>query len=83
MAVYGDTKCVAKKPIQANNVRPLAYMKKQACEALGDMSHDSFEKYVLPEVRVIRRGRLRLIPVSELENWVARNASRTLEVEAR
>jgi hypothetical protein len=32
---------------------------------------DFFEANVAPELRLIRRGRRRLVPVSELERWVA------------
>jgi hypothetical protein len=42
------------------------------------MSVDSFERYVMADVRCVRRGRLRLFPVSELERWANENAERTL-----
>lgn len=45
----------------------------EAARALG-MSLTSFEKYVQPEVRLIRRGALRLVPLAELERWAASNA---------
>ncbi len=41
-------------------------------------SVDSFERYVQPHVRMIRRGRLRLVPVAELERWCEDNAERVL-----
>jgi hypothetical protein len=34
---------------------------------------------VQPELRLIRRGRMRLVPVKELERWVERNQARLLE----
>jgi hypothetical protein len=43
------------------------------------VSPDFLAEHVLPELRVIRRGRLVLIPVSELERWCDRSAARTLE----
>jgi hypothetical protein len=49
-----------------------------ALEALG-ISVDSFERYVQPELRLIRRGRLRLIAVKELERWLETNGARVLE----
>lgn len=58
----------------------LALSKAEAAEALG-MSVDSFERYVQDEIRLVRRGRLRLIPVVELERWLAENAGRVLEEE--
>ena len=43
-------------------------------EALG-VSVDFLEEHVLHELRVVRRGRRRLIPVRELERWLDINAS--------
>lgn len=40
------------------------------------MSLTSFKQYVLHEVRVVRRGKLVLIPVAELETWSQENATR-------
>jgi hypothetical protein len=56
----------------------LALTRPEAAAAIG-VSLDSFERYVQPELRLIRRGRLRLIPVVELERWLDRNAARVLE----
>lgn len=50
----------------------------EAADALG-MSVDSLERFVQPEVRVIRKGRLRLFPIGELERWADASAARTLE----
>ena len=58
-------------------VRPIALPKPEAAAAMG-MSTDSFERYVMPHVRCIRRGRLRLFPVSELERWADANAEQLL-----
>lgn len=57
--------------------RPVAVTKPQAAELLS-MSVDSLERYVMADVRIIRRGRLVLIPVTELEAWANDNAERTL-----
>lgn len=62
---------------QRTRVRPIAVTKPQAAAALS-MSIDSFERYVQPDLRVIRRGRLRLFTVAELERWANENAQRTL-----
>jgi hypothetical protein len=43
------------------------------------ISLDSFERYVQPELKLIRRGKLRLVPVAELERWAGENAERVLE----
>lgn len=60
------------------DIRPIALTKAEAAAALS-MSVDSFERYVQADLRVIRRGRLRLFPVAELERWANENAERTLE----
>jgi hypothetical protein len=52
--------------------------KPEAAEALS-MSVDSLERYVMPELRVVRRGRLVLIAVAELQRWLEANAARVLE----
>ena len=50
----------------------------EAARALG-VSRSFFFAQILPELSVVRRGRLRLVPVSELERWLDRNAARVLE----
>lgn len=57
---------------------PIALAKPQAAAALG-VSTDSFERYIQADVRCIRRGRLRLYPVAELERWADANAERLLD----
>jgi hypothetical protein len=56
----------------------LALTRAEAAAALG-MSLDSFERYVQTDVRMIRRGRMRLVPVRELERWLEMNAARVIE----
>lgn len=55
----------------------VALTKPEAAAALG-MSIDSFDRHVAPEIRIIRRGKLRLIPVAELVRWAAAAAERTI-----
>jgi hypothetical protein len=57
---------------------PIAVSRADAAQALG-MSLDSFERFVQPDIRIIRRGRLRLVPVSELQRWATENAERLLD----
>lgn len=56
---------------------PVAVTRETAARALG-MSVDSFERFVQPEIRLIRKGRLRLVPVVELQRWAEDNAERVL-----
>ena len=42
--------------------------------ALLSMSLDHFERHVQPYVRLVRCGRLRLVPVAELERWAREKA---------
>jgi excisionase family DNA binding protein len=55
----------------------LALSKTEAADALG-VSVDFLEEHVLHELKVVRRGRRRLIPLSELQRWIDSNAHRTL-----
>ena len=45
----------------------------EAAAAIG-ASRDWFEEHVLADVRIVRRGRKRLVPVRELERWIEENA---------
>jgi hypothetical protein len=56
----------------------LALTKREAAGALG-MSVDSFERHVQPELRVVRRGKLRLFALSEIERWLRDNGAKTIE----
>ena len=58
--------------------RRLAMNRREAARALG-MSINSFERHVQPELRIVRRGKLRLIPVREIERWLEENAELVLE----
>jgi excisionase family DNA binding protein len=66
---------------EIGRVPRVALTRAEAASALG-ISVDSFERYVQPEIRHIRRGRLRLVPVRELERWLDSNAARVLEEDS-
>lgn len=53
----------------------LAVSPLEAADLLG-VSRSYFYEEIYDELRVVRRGRKRLIPVSELHAWLDRNASR-------
>lgn len=70
------------RPTASANVRQpdapgrLAMTRAEAARALG-VSINSFERHVQPELRIVRRGKLRLIPVREIERWLEENAEST------
>jgi len=46
-----------------------------ACLGVGP---DFFNQEIRPELRVIRRGSKRLVPITELQRWAEANAERVL-----
>jgi hypothetical protein len=61
----------------STSIPRIALTPPEAAAAIG-VGPDFFDANVAPELRLIRRGRKRLVPVSELERWTAENASRAL-----
>jgi hypothetical protein len=59
----------------------LTLTKAEAAHALG-VSDDHLCRHVLPDLRVIRSGRLVLIPIRELERWCDENAAYPLGAAA-
>jgi hypothetical protein len=55
----------------------IALTPSEASAAIG-VGPDFFDANVAPELRIVRRGRKRLVPVSELERWMAENAEQVL-----
>ena len=55
----------------------LALTREEAAAAIG-MGLDSFERHVQPSIRLVRLGRMRLVPIRELERWLEDNAEHTL-----
>jgi hypothetical protein len=66
----------------ATTVPRIALTPPEAAAAIG-VGPDFFDAYVAPQLRLVRRGRKRLVPVSELERWVAESASRPVSEELR
>jgi hypothetical protein len=55
----------------------VALTRAEAAASLG-IGLDSFERHVQPSIRMIRRGRLRLVPIAELERWARDEAEAVL-----
>jgi hypothetical protein len=66
------------EPIETAPVPRIALTREEAAASLGMKSVDSFERYVQPHISMIRRGRLRLVPVAELERWAMDSAERAI-----
>ena len=56
----------------------VALTREEAAHALG-MSLDSFERHVQPTLRLVRLGRMRLVPIHGLERWLDDHAERPLD----
>ena len=57
----------------------LALSVEEACAALG-VSWDFWQEHVAAELRIVRRGRRKLIAVAELERWLDEAGERVLPV---
>ena len=58
----------------ATSIPRIALTPAEAAAAIG-VGPDFFDENVAPELRLIRRGRKRLVPVSELERWAMESAA--------
>jgi excisionase family DNA binding protein len=58
---------------EAARIPRLSLSKREAAEALG-VSVDFFDEHIAHELRMVRLGRRRLIPVRELERWLDQHA---------
>jgi excisionase family DNA binding protein len=56
----------------------LALSPEEAAESLG-MSRSHFYEHVFGDLRIVRVGQRRLVPVVELERWLDREAAKVLE----
>lgn len=65
------------RPLSAPVPR-LALNVKEACAALG-VSWDVWKAHIEPDVRLVRVGTRKLVPVSEIQRWLDANAATVLE----
>ena len=63
--------------VEASPAPRLALNVREAAAALG-VSWDTFHENVEPDLRIVRVGSRKLIPVTELQRWLDDNAERTL-----
>jgi hypothetical protein len=66
---------------RAHEAPRLALRPEEAAESLG-VSRDYSDAHIAPELRFVRRSRLKLFPIVELEGWLYREAARALEGSA-
>lgn len=64
----------------AVSIPRIALTPPEAAAAIG-VGPDYFDEHVAPYLRLIRRGRKRLVPVTELERWAAESAGRPVAEE--
>ena len=60
-----------------DRTQPLAVRPIEAAQLLG-CSRNHFDRAIKPYIPVVRTGRLVLVPVIELERWLAREAASLL-----
>jgi excisionase family DNA binding protein len=65
-------------PAQKTAILPRLSVNIDEAAAMLGVSRDFFDEHVRHELRIVRRGRLKLVPVVELERWLDRSASRVL-----
>lgn len=56
----------------------VALTREEAAKALG-VGLTTFKEQIQPELRIVRRGKLRIIAVAELERWMADNAGKVID----
>lgn len=66
------------KPVTTFEVPRLALTVEEACAALG-VSWDFWSEHVAHDVRIVRAGRRKLVPVAELQRWLEVNAGLALD----
>jgi excisionase family DNA binding protein len=69
-----------RQPLPHSPIPRLALRPSEAAAALG-ISEDYFRE-IAPELRAVRRGRVRLYPVADLSRWLEEHGERVLEGRA-
>lgn len=63
---------------ERRRIPTLAVSITEACEALG-ISHAYWQEHVAGEIKIVRRGRRKMVAIVELQAWLDANGERTLE----
>jgi hypothetical protein len=66
--------------VDTKAVPRIAMSKQEAAAALG-VSIDFFDEHIVPDLRMARVGRRRLVPIAELERWLDEHADHALSHE--
>jgi hypothetical protein len=74
-AAHRDVEELLRRSEGTRRTLPMLVERKEAAEVLG-MGLTSFKKYVQPHLKMVRRGRMLLVPRRELERWIERNAKK-------
>ncbi len=64
-------------PLSTDNTPRLALTPAEAAKALGVSEH-YFSDHISGDLHWVRRGRKRLVAITELEKWLAANGERVL-----
>ena len=65
------------RQVETAAVPRLALSVEEACASLG-VSWDFWAQHIAPELRIVRRGRRKLVSVTELQRWLDENAELVL-----
>jgi hypothetical protein len=68
---------IEKPKTEKQPINRLALSKAEAAQAIG-CSVDFIEEHVWPELKIVRRGRLCFVAVTELQRWLEQEARRTI-----
>ena len=64
-------------PSVGSGIQRLAFRVEEAAAALG-VSDDYFRAHIAPELEWVRRGRIRIVAITELQRWLDANAADVL-----
>jgi hypothetical protein len=66
------------RPQPVAPVPRVSFTRQEAAQSLG-VSLSFFAEHVQPQLKIVRRGSVRLVPLRELDRWVEREAQAVIE----